>query len=130
VGVLGVRGSFASGQAVRILVRSSPEGATEEKTLSDPNDSGHEIRSRSSSSSLVDDFESDAQTIMDDYAHTTTQVEVSDTWEVKEVGRGLANYNSVQISRVKGLNSARIPHLLGYADTEYVVENITIRSWQ
>ncbi|KAF8555297.1 glutamate 5-kinase [Imleria badia] len=81
VGVLGVRGSFASGQA----------------------------------------------TIMDDDFHVTVEVEESDVWEVKEVGRGLANYNSVQISRVKGLNSARIPYILGYADTEYVVENITIQ---
>lgn len=106
VGVLGVRGSFASGQAVRILVRSFPEGASGEKTP-DPKDSEHEIGSlsrSSSSSSIVDDLESDAQTIMDDDLHTTTQVEESDAWEVKEVGRGLANYNSVQISRVKGLN--------------------------
>ncbi|KAF8894831.1 Aspartate/glutamate/uridylate kinase [Infundibulicybe gibba] len=44
-----------------------------------------------------------------------------------EVGRGLANYNSAQIIRVKGMNSSYLPQLLGYADSEYVVENITIR---
>lgn len=147
-GVLGVRGSFASGQAVRILIRSPPEGVSGGKpTLPDPQDSEHVIVSfsrSSSSSSIDDDLASDAQTIMDD--DFRMEAEESDTWEVKEVGRGLANYNSVQISRIKGLNryvgvsstmaalltrwfrSARIPQLLGYADTEYVVENITIRA--
>ena len=109
VGVLGVRGSFASGQAVRILVLSTPEGVSGEKppTLPDPKDSESVIASlsRSSScSSIVDNLTSDTQTIMDDDFHVTEEVEESDMWEVKEVGRGLANYNSVQISRVKGLN--------------------------
>jgi len=44
-----------------------------------------------------------------------------------EVGRGLANYNSAQIMAVKGLNSSMLPQILGYADSEYVVENVTIR---
>ncbi|KAI6037127.1 Aspartate/glutamate/uridylate kinase [Pisolithus microcarpus] len=117
---------FASGQAVRILIRCLPEGTVAEERRSHsagPDKAGHE-----SSSSLVGDLESDTQTIVDDDVHVThCSVEESDSWEVKEVGRGLANYNSVQISRVKGLNSSRIPQLLGYADTEYVVENITIR---
>ncbi|KIJ12539.1 glutamate 5-kinase [Paxillus involutus ATCC 200175] len=145
-GVIGVRGSFASGQAVRILVRCFPEavsGETEDTTAalslghtSTPKpeaESAFASLSRSSSrsslsSSITGDLTSDTQTIMDDDFHATDEVEESDSWEVKEVGRGLANYNSVQISRVKGLNSSRIPQLLGYADTEYVVENITIRS--
>ncbi|KAG8217127.1 hypothetical protein J3R82DRAFT_5168 [Butyriboletus roseoflavus] len=131
-GVLGVRGSFASGQAVRILVRSPAEGMSGGKTtLPDPQQPENVIASlsrSSSSSSIADDLASDAQTIMDDDFHTTEEgEEESDAWDVKEVGRGLANYNSVQISRIKGLNSARIPQLLGYADTEYVVENVTIR---
>ncbi|KAF8528152.1 glutamate 5-kinase [Hysterangium stoloniferum] len=48
-------------------------------------------------------------------------------WEIVEVGRGLANYNWVEIKKVKGLQSSYITQLLGYADSEYVVENITIR---
>ena len=63
-----------------------------------------------------------------------------------EVGRGLANYNSAQIMAVKGLNrcvqllviirgtdmgyallSSFLPQILGYADSEHVVENVTIR---
>uniref|UniRef100_A0A8H7Y038 Aspartate/glutamate/uridylate kinase domain-containing protein n=1 Tax=Psilocybe cubensis TaxID=181762 RepID=A0A8H7Y038_PSICU len=88
VGVLGVVGVFAAGQAVRVVVlaggRGEEEGEGEEKEI----------------------CESD----------------------VIEVGRGLANYNSAQIMAVKGLNSALLPRVLGYADSEYVVENITIRS--
>ena len=68
-----------------------------------------------------------------------------DEVNVVEIGRGLANYNSAQIDKVKGLNrcvavtsspplgslpsrthSASISQLLGYADSEYVVENVTI----
>jgi len=108
VGVLGVRGSFASGQAVRILIRCSPEGTSIDQGESNPSQSSdaHENASTlsrsSSSSSLLDDLESDTHTIVDDdVGHV---VEESDSWEIKEVGRGLANYNSVQISRVKGLN--------------------------
>ncbi|KAF9228860.1 glutamate 5-kinase [Gyrodon lividus] len=140
-GVLGVRGSFASGQAVRILVRCFPEGLSGQKeetiaalslgrtsTTNQETQSAYASLSRSSSSSsIVDDLTSETQTVMDDDFHAIGEVEESDPWEVKEVGRGLANYNSVQISRVKGLNSSRIPQLLGYADTEYVVENITIQ---
>ncbi|KIY48221.1 glutamate 5-kinase [Fistulina hepatica ATCC 64428] len=77
-GVLGVIGTFASGQAVRIVVPQ--EGATS-------------------------------------YTYENTV----------EVGRGLANYNWEQVSRVKGLNSSLLPDVLGYADSEYVVEHITIR---
>ena len=71
----------------------------------------------------------------------------SEDWELEEVGRGLANYNSAQLARVKGLKrfviikcsychsradfawfrSSQIAQALGYADSEYVVENITIR---
>jgi len=50
-----------------------------------------------------------------------------ENWELVEVGRGLANYNSAQINTVKGVNSSNIYQLLGYADSDYVVENITIR---
>jgi len=50
-----------------------------------------------------------------------------DNWEIIEVGRGLANYNWAEIRKVKGLKSSYITQLLGYADSEYVVENITIR---
>jgi len=58
---------------------------------------------------------------------TAVEREDVNSWELVEVGRGLANYNSAQIEKVMGLNSSHISQLLGYADSDYVVENITIR---
>ncbi len=45
----------------------------------------------------------------------------------EEVGRALVNYNSVEISRVKGLQSTQIEKVLGYAESDYVAfrENIS-----
>jgi len=44
-----------------------------------------------------------------------------------EVGRALVNYSAVEIARIKGVRSADILGLLGYADSEYVAlrENIS-----
>uniref|UniRef100_A0A8H8CMM3 Glutamate 5-kinase n=1 Tax=Psilocybe cubensis TaxID=181762 RepID=A0A8H8CMM3_PSICU len=100
VGVLGVVGVFAAGQAVRVVVLAG--GREEEEELSSRFEEGEgEEKQR--------------------------EKEISES-DVIEVGRGLANYNSAQIMAVKGLNSALLPRVLGYADSEYVVENITIRS--
>ncbi|TFK22659.1 glutamate 5-kinase [Coprinopsis marcescibilis] len=123
-GVIGVVGEFASGQAVRILVKKYPEGDTdieEEKraydNAYDPSrpSSPHSAPSSTSSTNGDEDAgaSEDTQTFTDD--------------ELVEVGRGLANYNHAQITRVKGIQSSRISEVLGYTDSEYVVENITIR---
>ncbi|KAH9842516.1 glutamate 5-kinase [Rhodofomes roseus] len=154
-GVLGVRGAFASGQAVRMVVRkrlaheahtSAPAPQLGTSTPNTPLLLA--TASISSSISTLDpglelsDFAAHALSPVDEEAtpsvtqrvllgedHVLVEkpIEESDEWEVEEVGRGLANYNSVQIERVKGLKSSYIPQLLGYADSEYVVENITIR---
>ncbi|KAF8343997.1 Aspartate/glutamate/uridylate kinase [Cantharellus anzutake] len=50
-----------------------------------------------------------------------------DGWEDVEVGRGLANYNALEIQKIRGKKSSDVARVLGYADSEYVVENITIR---
>ncbi|RDL38197.1 Glutamate 5-kinase [Venustampulla echinocandica] len=44
-----------------------------------------------------------------------------------EVGRALVNYSAAEIMRIKGVKSAEIHGLLGYADSEYVAlrENIS-----
>ncbi|RDX52883.1 glutamate 5-kinase [Lentinus brumalis] len=166
-GVIGVRGAFASGQAVRIAIRKrrSEEGSTEVAadatadndspisggtrsvypmgtTTTEPNTP--EINATASLSSSISSIssvnrlppldeeitpsttlkplpEEDQVVIERDVAHDAAE------WELEEVGRGLANYNSAQIDRVKGMRSSYIPQLLGYADSEYVVENITIR---
>ncbi|WWC66629.1 glutamate 5-kinase [Kwoniella pini CBS 10737] len=46
-------------------------------------------------------------------------------WEEIEVGKGLAQYNSVEIDRIKGMKSAYIENILGYSESEHVVDSIT-----
>ncbi|WWD16345.1 glutamate 5-kinase [Kwoniella shandongensis] len=50
----------------------------------------------------------------------------SEEWEEVEVGKGLAQYNSVEIDRIKGIKSAHIEQVLGYSESEHVVDSITI----
>ncbi|CCM05767.1 uncharacterized protein FIBRA_08000 [Fibroporia radiculosa] len=160
-GVLGVRGAFASGQAVRIVIRRQVSGSSESATAVEELHYSHadsgpgttvpntpilfaNASATSSMSELDPGLDLDPlslPTVDEDMTPSTSlrmlpaEEEVfvenpageSDEWEVEEVGRGLANYNSAQINRVKGLKSSYIAQLLGYADSEYVVENITIR---
>ncbi|KAH9857531.1 glutamate 5-kinase [Lenzites betulinus] len=160
-GVLGVRGAFASGQAVRILIRKHrPSEGTEAAAGSDKTEGGSPTSIRSSYAdgttetepntpeinpaaslsssistldrlSLLEEEMTPSTTLKplpeDDMVVIERAADNTAEWELEEVGRGLANYNSAQIERVKGLRSSYIPQLLGYADSEYVVENITIR---
>ncbi|KAH9996679.1 glutamate 5-kinase [Russula compacta] len=142
-GVLGVRGAFASGQAVRILVRRKATGANSEdiETAREeyvgglaPTQPGTPLEIVIDASTTRQDLGSDGTEGVPPVLPLTEGDAVSvekgivddGQWEIEEVGRGLANYNSAQIDKVKGLNSAYLAQLLGYADTEYVVENVTI----
>lgn len=140
-GVLGVRGAFASGQAVRIVVRrrldilgnnrtenvdaaeaaqareSYLEGAATEPSTPDLPASGSMTSSISTIDGLLgtsvstlslDDEEvtpsAHSKTLPDDdHILLNNGQDESEEWDVEEVGRGLANYNSAQIARVKGM---------------------------
>ena len=121
-GVLGVRGAFASGQAVRILVRKKAvtsediEAACEEYVRGlAPTQPGTPLATET-----VGDSSSTRQNLGPDetegvipqlpLAEGDTMVD-DGQWEVEEVGRGLANYNSAQVDKVKGLNRC-VPHLI------------------
>ncbi|KAK7061057.1 Glutamate 5-kinase [Paramarasmius palmivorus] len=122
-GVIGVIGAFASGQAVRIVVLKGggnsedipepPFSAQSTRPSSPAGISSAPLSRSGSSGDLRDSSPAEQEQLTED--------------DVIEVGRGLANYNWEQIIKVKGLNSSQIPKVLGYADSEYVVENITIR---
>ncbi|KAL1921887.1 uncharacterized protein VTP21DRAFT_10529 [Calcarisporiella thermophila] len=43
------------------------------------------------------------------------------TEEIVEVGKGLVNYSSMEVSRIRGCKSSQIAELLGYADAESVI---------
>ncbi|KAH9057570.1 glutamate 5-kinase [Lactarius vividus] len=139
-GVLSVRGAFASGQAVRVLVRKEAVGADTRDVEAAREEYVRGLAPtrpgtpRGTAISPRQGTESDGMDVpLPDHGDSVDSVVAAekdavdeDQWEVEEVGRGLANYNSVQIEKVKGLNSAHLERLLGYADSEYVVENVTI----
>ena len=141
-GVVGVRGAFASGQAVRIVVRrfqaplelDAAGKAQAERDAASARESylrGAETQpgtpvmtaneSLTSSVSTIDGMLGTSLVTLgeneeeatpsahakalpeEDYVLMTGGRDESDDWELEEVGRGLANYNSAQIARVKGL---------------------------
>ncbi|KAF7297919.1 PUA domain-containing protein [Mycena chlorophos] len=131
VGVHGVIGAFASGQAVRIVIRKGTQDtsaarmpATLETRPTTPSIAA--VSSMTSSVASLEPLSRSVSTTDLADAVVVSKEDYTDA-DVIEVGRGLANYNSAQITKVKGLNSSYMPQLLGYADSEYVVENITIR---
>ena len=123
-GVLGVRGAFASGQAVRILVRKEAAGANSEDIEAAREEYMRGLAPTQPGSPLatetVDDSSSTRQDLGPDEAEgvipqpplaegDATMDDVQ--WEVEEVGRGLANYNSAEVDKVKGLNRC-VPRLI------------------
>ncbi|KAJ6491748.1 glutamate 5-kinase [Mycena vitilis] len=135
VGVHGVLGAFASGQAVRIVIRRRTDGSAPDDSAAripaplETRPTTPALLAASSMSSSIMSLESLSRSPSSaSLADVTLKpVDEASDEDVIEVGRGLANYNSAQILKVKGLNSSYMPQLLGYADSEYVVENITIR---
>lgn len=141
VGVIGVKGSFASHQAVRICVRAKtdpadatgrasaeedPEAAVREYARGIPTSMSASvpvtptIRSRRASSSGLTMLTSDGA--HPDNLDLPSAIEESqvvlghsdpiDSWQLVEVGRGLANYNSEQIDKVKRMNRYVYRHLV------------------
>ncbi|KAL1411892.1 Glutamate 5-kinase [Vanrija albida] len=63
-------------------------------------------------------------TASDDSAQTPAPL--ADEWEEIEVGKGLAQYNSVEIDRIKGMKSSHIEQVLGYSESEHAVDSIAL----
>jgi len=138
VGVIGVMGSFASHQAVKICVRAKvdpvdatgasqakedPEAAVREYVRGIPTNISTSasatptIGSRTTSSSDLTALTSGGahqllypsnlnlpSAIEEDQVALLGDSDPVDSWELVEVGRGLANYNSEQIDKVKRMN--------------------------
>ena len=129
VGVIGVKGSFASHQAVRICVRAktdSVDATGAAQAEEDPEAAAREyargiptsvlvsasvtptIGSRTASSSDLTILTSGSvnlpNAIEEDQVVVLGDPNPVDSWQLVEVGRGLANYNSEQIDKVKRMN--------------------------
>ncbi|EHY55576.1 Glutamate 5-kinase, variant 2 [Exophiala dermatitidis] len=103
VGVVGVEGSFAQQEAVRlVVVDKQPLGSLQSATV----DSGSSAEGGAGGPVL--------QLVS----------------RGEEIGRAVVNYSSAEISRIKGLRSSDIAKVLGYADSEYVAfrENVSLHA--
>jgi glutamate 5-kinase len=123
-GVLSVRGAFASGQAVRVLVRKGAasadsrdmEAAREEyvRGLAPTRPTTPRATAVSPPQGAEPD---EMEEPIPDHGLSVEPVVAAEKhegeWEVEEVGRGLANYNSMQIEKVKGLNRCVYPAVYG-----------------
>ncbi|PWZ02812.1 glutamate 5-kinase [Testicularia cyperi] len=49
-------------------------------------------------------------------------------WQLIEVGRALANYTSIESERIKGIKSSQIASVLGYADSDYVTDQVALHT--
>jgi glutamate 5-kinase len=131
-GVVGIIGAFASGQAVRIVIRRRPDAPEEKEqptmvaeyasgleptrpttptllavsSLSSSVTSLEPLTRATASPALFEDMTGSKGTLQpqSDEDVVLLDQEKFDEAELVEVGRGLANYNSAQMSRVKGLN--------------------------
>ena len=163
-GVLQVVGAFASGQAVRIVIRRPTDGVQTEDPevarasylngMATTQAGTPTLLAAASATSTIASLDPLLNSVYPASHLDTTQAPVEDlasidkpdatAWEEVEVGRGLANYNSAQITKLKCLNryvclsrchdirssesySSYISQLLGYNDSDYVVENISLR---
>jgi glutamate 5-kinase len=115
-GVIGVSGSFASHQAVRICIWRNVGGegngvVNAEKASIDyfrwpaaTQPSSLALLSRSSSHVDLGPLPEFAEDVQGSESGLVEDNLVVIEWDLEEVGRGLANYNSAQIDKVKGLN--------------------------
>jgi glutamate 5-kinase len=129
-GVLGVRGAFASGQAVRVLVHKKVVSTKPEDIEAAREDYVRGLAPTRTGTPLATDIVGDVPSMRQDLGSDETEgvlpslplqggdsmlvekgVVDDGQWEVEEVGRGLANYNSAQVDKVKGLNRC-VPHSL------------------
>ncbi|GAA6006310.1 hypothetical protein JCM10207_000601 [Rhodosporidiobolus poonsookiae] len=140
-GVLRVEGTFAAGQAVRVCVIRGRWGSTKRR------ESHPAMPSAEPSRPVSPDHFTDRQERTAEEEELVESVEALQLEgeqagavpvegkeeaptgeageEILEFGRGLTNYNSVEIDRVKGLRSREIHGVLGYVEAEHVVEHIS-----
>jgi glutamate 5-kinase len=139
-GVLGVRGAFASGQAVRIMVRKTAVGANTEDVEAAYEEYMRGLAPTQPGTPGATETIADVSWMrLDPVSDSTTEGPEEETvvaekdeddgqWEVEEVGRGLANYNSAQIDKVKGLNRCASPLLFDLANSWATADTLR-RRW-
>ena len=98
---------------------SYPASTPEQSRPGSPHHLSHSV------SELVTTAIGDAPRHSSDHARAGTSPDEGQRWEEIEFGRGLANYNSLEIEKIKGHKSSEIEKILGYIEAEHCVESIT-----
>lgn len=100
-------------------------GHKREESADDDDDDDQELeRSTSSLPPSVSTASVTATTTTTAAAAAKRELVLKPHERVVEFGRGLTNYNSAEIERVKGLPSREIERVLGYVEAEHVVESV------
>ncbi|MCJ1395933.1 hypothetical protein MMC18_008819 [Xylographa bjoerkii] len=118
VGIVDVEGQFAQQEAVRLVVVKRVSGLTNVASM--PFSLRlNGVRKSGNTSDHEESVESNGNTHKNYESHNPLPY---------EVGRALVIYSATEIRRIKGLRSAEIQGVLGYADSEYVAlrENISL----
>ncbi|GAA5887791.1 hypothetical protein JCM16303_002332 [Sporobolomyces ruberrimus] len=146
-GVLRVEGNFGAGQAVRVCVVRNRRGRRRRNRVEDEDEERKErdhdqererggesrdhFQDREERRKVLEEGENGVRRLSQSIEGLEVKEEGKDVGEeeeeeedVFEFGRGLTNYNSVEIDRVKGLRSSDIEKVLGYCEAEHVVESV------
>lgn len=126
-GVVAVEGNFQRMQAVKILVRQPRPGSD---SAAWARNSPEDARQRKEQSR--DHTQLDRQTQPSDLAHISHTPRgplvpgsfEAQAWQDQEVGRGIANYTSMESVRIRGAKTSQIIQILGYADSDYITDQI------
>ena len=118
VGVVDVEGHFAQQEAVRLVVVKRTCGSANDASINS-SQTLNGVRKPGNASDFEEGMESIGKTHNNYETRNPTP---------HEVGRALVNYSASEIKRIKGLRSAEIHSVLGYADSEYVAlrENVSL----
>ena len=157
-GVVGVEGNWERMQAIRLVVRrriskSIPHTTGLEDgaplTNSTPiarslgqyllRSDSESVASGTKTPPVIDSLRKDARAVPQSPAADRTAAEPAQTaagdeagedweWQLIEVGRALANYTSIESERIKGLKSSQISSVLGYADSEYLTDQVALHT--
>jgi glutamate 5-kinase len=114
-GILGIEGTFAAQQCVRILAIEW-DGREGQSVLLEKSSS---LERDSSVSDLIQRF---LETPVFDGVTLAEKL----GGRVVEIGKGLVNYNFSEVLRIRGCKSSEIPDILGYMDSDCVIHRDNI----
>lgn len=136
-GVVGVEGTWERMQAVRLVVRkklfTTEQDETTQLVATTTNDRIDLVKKRLHSYLRTEDHQHQSKSLPSSAIQTPQSEEIPDSdpiittdWELIEIGRGLANYNSIECERIKGVNSSQIVEVLGYTESDYVIDELAL----